>query len=142
MSIAEIQMWHGRARPEPTAENFNVQVGCHIEEITEMFDTLKFKHFDWSETIRGLKLLAETMKRGSEQAVIIDRKEFLDSLADQVVTAVGVGHCANMDIVAACKRVNDSNWSKFDTFGYPVFHTNGKIMKGNHYKEPDLEGLY
>lgn len=142
MSLDTINLWHKRARPDPTNENFDIQLGCHLEEIVEMFDTLKFKHFDWSVTSHHLKLLADALKAGFETTTIIDRKEFLDSLADQIVTAVGAGHCAGMDVVTACERVNSSNWSKFDSMGYPMFNANGKIMKGDNYKKPELEGLY
>lgn len=142
MTISMIQLWHKRARPEPTQQNFNVQLGCHIEEIVEMLDTLKFKNFDWSVCHQQLDLLASLLKRGDEDAVVTDRKEFLDSLADQVVTAVGTGHCANMDVPTACIRVNTSNWSKYDSKGYPIFNEFGKITKGTDYKAPDLEGLY
>jgi hypothetical protein len=142
MSLDTINLWHKRARPEPTPENFNTQLGCHLEEIVEMFDTLKFKHFDWSVTSHQIQLLANALKAGFEEATITDRKEFLDSLADQIVTAVGTGHCAGMNVVAACTAVNSSNWSKFDTMGYPMFNSNGKIMKGDSYKAPDLEGMY
>jgi len=71
-----------------------------------------------------------------------DRNEFLDSLADQIVTATGVGHCAKMNIVEAVRRVNSSNWSKYDTDGKPIFNEHGKITKGPDYKAPDLTGLY
>jgi predicted HAD superfamily Cof-like phosphohydrolase len=142
MSLDTIQLWHKRARPEPTFENFNVQLGCHIEEIAEMFDTVKFSYFDWSVTSHQLKLLADALKAGFEKATITDRKEFLDSLADQVVTAVGTGHCAGMDSVAACYAVNESNWTKYGADGQPVFNDAGKIMKGSNYKKPDLEGMY
>lgn len=142
MTISLIQLWHERARPTPTDNNFNVQLGCHIEEIVEMFDTLKFSSFDWSVCIHQLDMLASSLKRGHEKAVITNRKEFLDSLADQVVTAVGTGHCADMDVPTACLRVNSSNWSKYDHTGHPIFNESGKIAKGSSYKEPDLEGLY
>jgi hypothetical protein len=66
----------------------------------------------------------------------------LDSAADQIVTSVGVGHCAHTNIVKAVDVVNGSNWSKFDKDGQPIFDQNGKILKGPDYKAPDLEGLY
>jgi predicted HAD superfamily Cof-like phosphohydrolase len=142
MSLTLIQLWHERARPEPTDVNFNTQLGCHIEEIVEMLDTLEFKNFDWSVCHNSLKMLATALKCGSEKATITDRKEFLDSLADQVVTAVGTGHCTGMDVSTACLRVNTSNWTKYGPTGQPVFNESGKIMKGDNYKPPKLEGLY
>lgn len=142
MSLETIELWHQRARPEPTAENLNVQLGCHLEEIVEMFDALKFKHFDWSAMQHSLKLLADALKNGSEKAEVVDRREMLDALADQIVTAVGVGHCADMDVPMACVRVDASNWSKYDNHGQPLFKPNGKIDKGPDYQPSVLDGLF
>ena len=66
----------------------------------------------------------------------------LDSLADQIVTAVGVGVCAKMDMNAAVTEVNESNWSKFNYKGYPEFDENGKVKKGERYRKPDLKGMF
>lgn len=147
MSIESIELWHRRARPEPTARDFDVQLGCHLEEIVEMLDTLTLNqgsdmpgHLTLART--ALDSLATALKRGYMTAAVVDREGFLDSLADQLVTAIGAGHCAGMQTAEALRRVNASNWSKFDDDGQPIRDANGKIAKGPGYKEPDLEGLY
>ena len=141
MSVDSIELWHRRARPEPTQENFNVQLGCHVEEFIEMLDTVKFDN-SWATLRVELTLLADRLKTGSETAIIEERKEFLDSLADQIVTSIGVGHCAGMKTSDAVDAVSRSNWSKFDDEGFPIFNEHGKIAKGPNYKRPYLEGLY
>lgn len=146
MTIEKINEWHKRARPEPTPENLNVQIGCHFEEVVEMLDAIGI---DGEHSFNGVfgkareavRELADALKAGELRVEIKDRQELLDALADQVVTAVGVGHCAGMAVPLACDRVNDSNWSKY-VDGYPVFKPNGKIDKGPNYKSPNLEGLY
>lgn len=143
MSIESIALWHQRARPEPRDIHFNIQLGCHFEEICEMLAVLNTTQNDTLVRARAsLAWLADGLKTGRIGAQITDRKEFLDSLADQVVTAVGAGHTAGMQTAEAITRVNLSNWSKFDEEGYPVFDEHGKIKKGPKYAPPDLEGLY
>jgi hypothetical protein len=147
MSTDQIELWHRRARPKPTEADFNVQLGCHLEEVVEMFDTLDFTNEEGIEyevraTRVALNTLARMLKSGELLATINDRKEFLDSLADQVVTSVGVGYCAGMKTSDAVAAVNRSNYSKFDKNGYPIFNENGKIAKGPDYAPPNLEGLY
>lgn len=147
MSVDQIELWHRRARPNPTEESFNVQLGCHFEEVVEMLDTLDFTNADGIEyevraTRVALNALARMLKNGELLARIVDRKEFLDSLADQVVTATGAGYCAGMKAADAVAAVNRSNYSKFDKNGYPIFNENGKIAKGPDYAPPNLEGLY
>ena len=145
MTTEAIELWHRRARPEPTAADFNVQLGCHFEEVCEMFDALAFDFESAREASvahKALLRLAERLKSGAGKAKIHGRKDFLDSIADQVVTGIGAAHCAGMDGAEAIERVNTSNWSKFDDEGHPIFNEHGKIAKGPKYAPPDLEGLY
>ena len=146
-AIESIDLWHKRARPAPTQENFNVQLGCHFEEIVEMLDTLAFvvspeNQAKVRKAYDGLSHMAAMLKRGDITATITNRRDFLDSIADQVVTGIGAAHCAGMDGRTAVVRVNTSNWSKFDDEGQPIRDANGKIAKGPRYTPPDLEGLY
>lgn len=147
MSIDQIELWHKRARPTPTEDDLSVQFGCHIEEFVEGLDSLEFdvadnNNIDFGQMMEALDALANGLKNGSLSVRILDRKEFLDSLADQVVTAVGAGYCAGMKTADAVAAVNRSNYSKFDKNGYPIFNENGKIAKGPDYAPPNLEGLY
>jgi len=147
MSTDLIALWHERARPKPTEADFNVQLGCHFEEFAEMLETLRGGTDTIDAAVFSLhatvNLLAEGLKKGTVQVHLPPerREDFLDSLADQVVTAIGTGHCAHMRVVEAIRRVNTSNWSKF-VDGQPVFNATGKIAKPPGYAPPDLKGLY
>jgi hypothetical protein len=144
MSTEAIELWHKRARPEPTAADFNVQLGCHFEEIVEMMDTIELSDAPGAlwEARDVMHMLADWLKKGIVSARINDRNEFLDSIADQVVTGIGAAYCAGMKAADACERVNTSNWSKFDHNGQPIRDANGKITKGPNYQPPVLDGLY
>lgn len=139
-----INEWHRRACPAPDSRAFDVQLGCHIEEFVEMLAELEIdgEPVKFTATYAKLKKLADMLKAGDVSATIADRKGLLDSLADQVVTAVGVGYRAKMDVPRACLAVDTSNWSKFDAAGQPIFGGDGKVAKGLNYMEPNLEGLY
>ncbi len=144
MTLKKIEQWHQKARPTPDAAAFNVQLGCHLEEVGEMLDMLYGDDADNAQLLDvaiAIAGLSEKLKSGSATLMITNGGLFLDSLADQVVTAIGVGHCAGMQTAEACERVNDSNWSKF-VDGEPVFNEAGKVAKGPGYAGPDLEGLY
>jgi hypothetical protein len=146
MSIESIELWHRRARPEPTQRDFATQLGCHLEEVVEMLDTLTFNqgsdmpgHLTLART--ALDSLATSLKRGYMTAGVVDREGFLDSLADQVVTAIGAGYCAGMQTAEAIERVNVSNWTK-TVDGEFQRDANGKITKPSTYVPPDLKGLW
>lgn len=146
MSIETIDLWHKRARPTPTAENLNVQFGCHLEEVVETLNSVSIAclddEVDYSAMMAALECLADGLKKGTIKMHIEDRKEFLDGLADQIVTAVGSAHCAGMKIREAVAEVDRSNWSKYDENDQPIFNEYGKIMKGPNYTPPNLEGMY
>ena len=148
MSIESIELWHKRARPNPTERDFDVQLGCHMEEFVEMIAALRFTHKNGSGVempgknsmlYQQVKDFADGLKAGRITAQIADRNELVDSLADQIVTSVGVGHTASMKTARAVDIVNTSNWSKFSPDGQPYFDQNGKILKGPNYVPPALD---
>jgi hypothetical protein len=147
MTIESIKLWHKRARPEPTAKDFNVQLGCHLEEIVEMLDTMVFAtptgEMLGAHTLArsALETLSQQLKRGVAHAAVFNREGFLDSAADQIVTSVGVGHCAGMQTAEAVERVSRSNWTK-TVDGDFIRDANGKIAKPATYAAPDLSGLF
>jgi predicted HAD superfamily Cof-like phosphohydrolase len=141
-----IEMWHARCRPTPSVADFNVQLGCHFEEIGELIETLSSSSEVACDALdrlhSNLSLLSMGLKQGRYKMDIEDREGFLDAMADQVVTAIGAAYCAGMMPTEALRRVNSSNWSKFDENNKPIKDANGKIIKGPNYKPPALEGLY
>lgn len=141
-----IEMWHHRCRPHPTVDDFNVQLGCHFEEIAELIETLSSASEEACDTLdrlhSNLSLLSLSLKQGRYKIDITDREDFLDATADQVVTGIGAAYCAGMQPTEALRRVNSSNWSKFDENNKPIKDGNGKVVKGPNYKPPVLDGLY
>lgn len=143
-TLSWIEEWQRRACPTPDARAFDVPLGCHIEEFAEMLQVLEVKGATIMHTraFEGLCEMARALKAGDATAVVHDRRDFLDALADQVVTGVGAGYRTGMDVPRACQRVDESNWTKFGDEGQPIFDTNGKVTKGPGYVPPNLEGLY
>lgn len=141
-----VKKWFTSAVPNPTDKNLQVQIGVHIEEFAEMLETFTGNDKHSQKIIQNLfdaaKLAAKEFKTGSAGCFINDRKACLDSLGDQIVTAVGIGHMAKLNVPVGLERINTSNWSKFTENGEPIFDENGKIKKGSRYQKPDLEGLY
>ena len=137
-TVEDIAQWFKLAVPEPTPKNQFVQIGVHIEEFTEMLDALGGKD---SAVRAGVHMTAEAFKNGEvstlQEDIIVDRQELLDSLCDQIVTAIGIGHMYGLDVVAGLAEVNRSNYSKF-VDGKPIFNDQGKIAKGPAYFKPDL----
>ena len=136
--IHSIKEWFKAAKPNPSAEDVCVQIGCHYEEVSEMsavlYDNVKYALADTAiQYQRGYSEYLGAVEKISADA----RVELLDALCDQIVTAVGVAYMMGMDIEGALAEVNRSNWSKFEG-GVPVFNEQGKIAKGVEYTPPEL----
>lgn len=118
-------------------------MGCHLEEVVEMLVELVPRnpenHEKLTKAIGALTVLSDLMKSDGEAFEVIPecRLAVLDSLADQIVTATGVGTFLGMNVPGALAEVNRSNYSKFED-GEPVFNENKKVMKGKDYTPPDL----
>lgn len=139
MQIKDIKQWFEIAVPNPTSENVSVQYGCHLEEVAEMLEVTFDIHV--ADCVNNKSHYYKKSAPGHIDFINnLDNNqkiELLDSLCDQIVTAVGVAHMLGMDIEGALKEVNDSNMSKFED-GKAVFNENGKIKKGKYYRKPDL----
>lgn len=127
-----IAEWFKLAVPNPTEKSRNVQVGCHIEEVSEMFEAM-----GELPVAEKLSFIGDHYKANVEDMKPLDRGALLDSLCDQIVTAIGVAHMFGMNIHGALSEVNRSNYSKF-VDGVPLFDANGKIAKPASYSKPNL----
>jgi predicted HAD superfamily Cof-like phosphohydrolase len=145
-TLKRTKEWFELAVPEPELRNFNSQLGCHLEEVTEMLECLEgetsHSNYLLSNAFHSLYILSQHLKDNSAFKLVKvsegDEELFLDALCDQVVTATGVAHMMGHDFIGAMNEVNRSNFSKF-VDGKPVFNTNSKIIKGKDYSEPDLK---
>lgn len=70
-----------------------------------------------------------------------DEEEVLKELCDLVYVCVGmcVSYGWNFDI--AFNRVHNSNMSKLDDEGNPIYRKDGKVLKSDNYKPPSMKGL-
>lgn len=133
------------AVPYPTAKNVTTQLGCHFEEVREMIQSLRpgFNHAEavtvMKQAEEAIHALANLLKTDSSSLGSIDRVEFIDAVADQMVTATGSAYMLSMDPLGAFNEVNSSNLSKFDESGKPIFDENMKVQKGPLYRKAVLE---
>ena len=141
------ELWFKEAVPQPTAKNLTVQLGVHLEEVTELIEALlpnlsPALVTKADDAIEALSKLAMSLKTAPVQdyvnADFRNNAEALDAVVDQAVTLIGIAYMSSWDIQNALNEVNRSNWSKFDENYKPVFNSDGKIMKGKLYTPPVL----
>ena len=67
-----------------------------------------------------------------------DLKEVADALTDILYVTYGAGHAFGIDLDDCFKEVQNSNMSKLDESGKPIYNEAGKVMKGPKYFKPNL----
>tara|TARA_B100000315_G_scaffold110369_1_gene101212 strand:+ start:1319 stop:1711 length:393 start_codon:yes stop_codon:yes gene_type:complete len=78
--------------------------------------------------------LAELKKAISER----DMLEIADALTDLLYVTYGAGHAFGIDLDKCFDEVQNSNMSKLDEKGEPIYNESGKVLKGPNYFKPDL----
>ena len=64
--------------------------------------------------------------------------EVADALTDILYVTYGAGHAFGIDLDKCFDEVQQSNMSKLDDHGNPIYNDSGKVMKGPKYFKPDL----
>lgn len=68
-----------------------------------------------------------------------DMVEIADALTDLLYVVYGAGHAYGIDLDACFDHVHDSNMSKLNAFGQPIYRADGKILKGENYWAPNMK---
>ena len=68
-----------------------------------------------------------------------DLLEVADALTDILYVTYGAGHAFGINLDKCFEEVQNSNMSKLDENGKPIYNESGKVMKGPKYFKPDLE---
>ena len=67
-----------------------------------------------------------------------DILEVADALTDILYVAYGAGHAFGINLDKCFNEVQESNMSKLDSNGKPIYNESGKVMKGPDYFKPNL----
>ena len=85
-----------------------------------------------------LDLIKEELTELTDAMNNKDLLEVADALTDILYVTYGAGHAFGIDLDKCFDEVQNSNMSKLDKNGKPIYNENGKVMKGPNYFKPDL----
>ena len=85
-----------------------------------------------------IDLISEELNELSEAMKNNDLLEVADALTDILYVTYGAGHAFGIDLDKCFGEVQNSNMSKLDDNGKPIYNESGKVMKGPKYFKPDL----
>ncbi len=85
-----------------------------------------------------IDLIKEELEELTEAMKNNDLLEVADALTDILYVTYGAGHAFGIDLDKCFEEVQNSNMSKLDENGKPIYNESGKVMKGPNYFKPDL----
>ena len=85
-----------------------------------------------------LDLIKEELSELTDAMNKKDLLEVADALTDILYVTYGAGHAFGIDLDKCFDEVQNSNMSKLDENGKPIYNENGKVMKGPNYFKPEL----
>jgi len=116
--------------------NFN-RVGIFMKTFGQ---EVKNKPSFSSDKINKLRidLIKEELEELIEAINNRDLLEVADALTDILYVTYGAGHAFGIDLDKCFEEVQNSNMSKLNENGKPIYNESGKVMKGPNYFKPDL----
>ena len=85
-----------------------------------------------------LDLIKEELDELKEAMDNKDLLEVADALTDILYVTYGAGHAFGINLDQCFEEVQNSNMSKLDKNGKPIYNDAGKVMKGPNYFKPNL----
>ena len=116
--------------------NFN-KVGTFMKTFGQEVKTKPSFSGDKINKLR-IDLIKEELDELQEAMKNNDLLEVADALTDILYVTYGAGHAFGVDLDKCFDEVQNSNMSKLDENGEPIYNDSGKVMKGPNYFKPDL----
>ena len=113
-----------------------------VKKFMETFgqEVLNKPKFPNDKTIKlRIDLIKEELNELEEAINNNNLVEVADALTDILYVTYGAGHSFGINLDACFDEVQNSNMSKLDKNGKPIYNENGKVLKGPNYFEPDLK---
>ena len=89
-----------------------------------------------------LDLIKEELTELTEAMNNKDLLEVADALTDILYVTYGAGHAFGINLDKCFEEVQNSNMSKLDESGKPIYNEHGKVMKGPNYFKPNLKKIF
>ena len=112
------------------------ELDISTKELRQLWDMqLDLIEEECGEFFDAAEVLAQEMEN------VPKRENLLKELSDLVFVCFQFSACFGLDLDEAMTRVFNSNMSKLDERGNPIYREDGKVLKGPFYRQPDLKSL-
>ena len=112
-----------------------------VKKFMQTFGQVKNTPAFPNEKITKLRISLIEEELSELKVAIEDRNmvEVADALTDILYVTYGAGHAFGINLDKCFEEVQNSNMSKLDKHGKPIYDNNGKVMKGPNYFEPNIK---
>jgi len=122
----------------------------NYEKVREFHEAFGLSHrdsFDASNPYSGdfplrLRLIHEEYHEVMEAMERGDPDQIAKELTDLLYVVYGTGVTMGVDLDRAFELIHESNMSKLDDDGKPIYNSYGKVQKSANYRPPDLGELF
>jgi len=120
----------GKAPLTPTVDRMKLRLALILEEAAELTDAMGFD----GELIR--QATADVLEKGVvEHADLI---EIADALGDIEYVVNGAALECGINLPQVVSEIHHSNMTKLGPDGKPIYRDDGKILKGEGYRPPNI----
>ena len=115
-----------------------------VENFMRVFNQEVKDEVDWpdAETMElRIDLIEEELQELKDGILLGDGTlvDVADALTDLLYVVYGAGHSFGINLDKCFEEVHNSNMSKLGNDGKPIYREDGKILKGENFREPNLK---
>lgn len=113
------------------------------DRVTEFHRVFRQRVSDVPELIPEIfglrkRLIDEERQEFYDELDAMDLVKAAKELADLLYVVYGTAVSFGIDLDAVLAEVHESNMTKLDDHGNPIFQDDGKVLKGPNYREADV----
>ena len=133
---------HKTSLKQSTTLRMNYSTHCQNQSLADMATSFRTAYNLTATSKETQKALIDEEWSEFHQAYHFEPEyDQLKELADLVYVCYQYAASQDWDLDEAMKRVHESNMSKLDEYGKPIYRPDGKVLKGPNYAPPHLEDL-
>lgn len=118
------------------SERATLRLALILEEAIELADAMGFATDDLKDSVDYMLNKIGPHREESKNLV-----EVADALGDLEYVVNGAALEYGINLPRIVEEVHRSNMTKLGPNGLPIYRADGKILKGENYERPDIEGV-
>ena len=145
--VDQMKSWFEKVHPDPSDRDIRNQAANYLTSTTafllacqEVASTSASRE-ELGFSVNVIDFIQRRIKASSEgidlNVTDLDRVMMLTALCAQIRACIGIAHMLEMDVGGALQELAESDLTKLDPDGRPVFNDKNLLSDGQSYRRPD-----